>query len=59
MKVTIEISIFQIKGENIIIVIIISLMEPVTDSGIYAVGGDSTNPSALWFSQLQSTILLP
>lgn len=58
MKGTIDTSLFQIEGENVVVVII-SLMEPVTGGGNYAVGGDSTNPSALWFSQLQSTILLP
>lgn len=31
-------------------------MEPVSGGGIYAVRGDPTSPSALWFSQSQSTI---
>lgn len=56
MKGTIDISLLQIKVD---FYFFFFLMEPVTGGGIYAVGGDSTNPSALWFSQSQITVPLP
>lgn len=45
-KAQFDISLIQIKVEITIIVVVISLMEPVGDGGAHAVWGDSTNPRA-------------